>query len=155
MSAGNDLKSILGRISKDIQKQFNAKEMQKIGEFVVTEIKDRTRKGYGVSELGGPEIALDSLSPDYVAKRRKSKLSPFTTPNKSNLTFSGRLLGGLRYKVRDGYARIEPSGKSRDGTPNIKIAEYVSEERPFMTLSKYQLGRLYEFIKKKISTITD
>jgi len=155
VSASADIKKIIERLKKDVQKQFSAKEMQKIGNFVVEEIKGRSRKGYGVAKLGGEEEAFDSLSPDYIARRRKSKLSPFTKPSKSNITFSGKLLGGLRYKARDGYVRIEPTGLSRDGKSNLEVAQHVSETRPFMTLSKYQLGRLYEFIKNKISTITD
>ena len=151
MSAKQDLDSILGKLKKSIIKNFSSREMQKIANFTIQEIKDRSRKGYGVSTLGGSEEAFDSLSPDYIAQRKRMKLSPFTTAKKSNITRSGRMLASLRYKVRDGYARIEPTGNSREGTPNIDIAGYVADQgRPFMTLSKYQLGRLYTFIKKEI-----
>lgn len=151
MSASADIKKIIERLKKDVQKQFNAKQMQKIGNFIVEEIKTRSRKGYGVDRLGGEEEGFDSLSPEYIKQRKKMRLSPFTSPTKSNITRTGRMLGGLRYKARDGSVRVEPSGTSRDGTPNIKIAEYVAEQgRPFMTLSKFQLGKLYVFIKSII-----
>lgn len=151
MSAKQDLASILDKLKKNVIKNFSSREMQKIASFVIQEIKDRSRKGYGVSTLGGSEEAFDSLSPDYIARRKRMKLSPFTTAKKSNITRSGRMLSSLRYKVRDAYALITPTGNSREGVPNVDVAQYVSDQgRPFMTLSKYQLGRLYTFIKKEI-----
>jgi hypothetical protein len=155
MSAQQDLATILGKLKKSIIKNFSSREMQKIASFIIEEIKDRSRKGYGVDKLGGSEEAFDSLSPDYIARRRKMKLSPFTKPSKSNITRSGRMLAGLRYKVRDGDARIEITGTSREGVKNSDIAQYVQDNgRPFMTLSKYQLGRLYTFIEKEIINIS-
>ena len=156
MSAQQDLATILGKLKKNVIKNFSAREMQKIASFIIEEIKDRSRKGYGVDKLGGSEEAFDSLSPDYIAKRRKMKLSPFTSAAKSNITRTGRMLAGLRYKVRDGGARIEITGTSREGVKNSDIAQYVQDNgRPFMTLSKYQLGRLYTFIQKEIINISE
>ena len=150
----NDLTKILAKIKGAIENKFSAREMQKIGEFVAAEIRERSRRGYGVSRLGGPEEQFEPLSERYIAQRRRMKLSPFTSPTRSNITRSGRLLAGLRYTTAKNRVRIVPTGKSREGVSNADIAYYLTEQgRPFLTLSKCQLGRLVESINKRISDI--
>jgi hypothetical protein len=146
-----DLEKIFAKLKKNVKRSFSAREMNKIGNFIVEEIRSRSRAGYGVKTPGGAEKKFKGLNAAYIKQRRRMRLSSFTTPSTSNITRSGRLLAGLRYKTKDGGARIEPSGTSREGVDNTKIAEYLADQgRPFMNLSKYQMDRLLKFIKKEI-----
>jgi len=154
MSAKQDLNKVIANIKKEITKSFNNQQMQKIAAFAMEQIKERSRNGYGVDDLGGTEKKFPALSKGYIEQRKRSKLSPYTSATKSNITFSGRLLASLRFSTRDGAAVIKPTGTSRNGTPNDEVAGYLEDQgRSFLTLSKKQLDKLYEFIRSKIVDI--
>lgn len=154
MSATLDLQKIIEKLKRQLRQSFSPREMQKVGNFVVEEIKSRSRDGKGVSRDGGSEKRFPALSPEYIKQRKRMKLSRFTTSTTSNITRTGRLLGGLRYKASQGSVTIEPTGNSREGTPNIDIAGYLADQgRPFMALSKLQMNRLVKYIEKEIIDI--
>jgi hypothetical protein len=144
----------LQKFSKDIEKRLKVSasrpEMLRLGNFVLNLIKARVRQGFGVSENGGQKEDLKELSRSYKKQRAKLRLSPFTTPTKSNLTRSGRLIGGLRVAVQNGVVIIRPSGTSREGTPNQKVAEYVSKDRPFLFMTKSEVQSAAEYFEKEI-----
>lgn len=155
---------------KNIEDGFTKSKLGKdAGEFVAERIRRRTRLGRG---LEGP---LKPLSPSYKEfrrgnlafftteagvvvpvknPRRKPKLSPNTSPGKSNLTFTGQMLDAIRVisvsigKVTVGFA----PGRSGKLT-NKKVAEYVSKERPFFGLTKAEEAGLQKFISDALRKI--
>jgi hypothetical protein len=94
----------------------------------------------------------------------KPKLGPFGRAAKSNLTLTGQMLESMQIRNGlDGFevyipktSRTTPEGK-RDKLTNKKVAEYVSEDRPFMALTSGELRILRreceEIIKEKIKHI--
>jgi len=169
MSSNNasiELRRFTDRIKKGLLKTISAKEMQNIAEFCIAQIKERSRRGFGVrpKNQGGEEKAFKVLSSSYIQQRKRTKLSPFTSPSKSNVTRSGRMLASLRYKTKDGAARIEPTGNSRDrkdkdgnpvkGIPNQDVAGFLADQgRYFMGLTDKQIKALLKFVDSNIKKI--
>lgn len=118
--------------------------MDDIGGELVEDIKKRTRLGQGVDKSLGrqskfkPLAASTKKSRGYKSKR--GELKGRTTPAKSNLTETGDMLNSLDHKASKGNVTVDVSSKEADK------AEYVSEDRPFMNISKAQDRK----IKKKI-----
>jgi hypothetical protein len=52
--------------------------------------------------------------------------------------------------VQNGVVIIRPSGTSREGTPNQKVAEYVSKDRPFLFMTKDEVQSAAEYFEKEI-----
>ena len=118
----------------------------KIGQYAVDRIKTRTRLGKGVKEFNTPSEKLKPLSRAYIKQRVKdSKLSSQTTPSKSNLTRSGGMLDSLTYKVSGDKVIIGFDKSSAE-----RKAGYVSDERPFLTLSTAEYNGLIRLIRKEV-----
>jgi hypothetical protein len=103
-------------------------------------VKKRTRSGKGSTPQGN-ETNLKPLSPSYIKARQKMNLSPDTSPSKSNLTKSGDMLDDITANVKASNDKINitigfNSAKER------KKAGYVSDERPFMNLTKAEEKQL-------------
>ncbi len=97
------LDDIVKRWDKQLRDSVSARQMKLLGNEAIRLIQERTRRGYGVEKDGGPQRRLKRLSSAYIKQRRRMRLSQFTTPGKSNLTRSGRMLAGLRLvKVQNG-----------------------------------------------------
>lgn len=143
----NDL---VKKIEKELKSSVNKQEMVKLATFILNIIKERVRAGFGVKQNGGNKFKFKPLSSAYKKQRSKESLSPFTSPNKSNLTRKGRLIGGLRVFSRTGVAIIKPSGTSSNGESNEKIAEFVSKVRPFLNMSKDEIKQAIEFFEENI-----
>lgn len=155
MSAALDLKRVINDIQKRLTRSISPQQMNLIGAFVVDEIKDRSRRGFGVYE-GGQEKRFPALSKSYIAARKKTRLSPYTSPSKSNITRTGKLLGSIRYTTATGRILIQPTGGRNDSNwDNAQLAEHLQTKmkRPFMSLSKKQIERLVNFLAVKIFKI--
>lgn len=145
MASGRDITNKIRKAINDaIREMQSPRQMQKIGDEAATIIRRRTLLGYGVAVSGGPRQALKRLADSYVsARRRQAGLSTKTTPQKSNLTRFGFLLDSLVARVRRlGEVEIKPDGTRPDGLTNEKVAEYVSEDRPFLNLSDNEIKQL-------------
>ena len=150
MTARIDLQKFQTDLEKMLKASAGRADMLRLGNYVLDLIKARVRKGYGADKNGGRQKKLKPLSRSYKKQRARLRLSPFTTPTKSNLTRSGRLIGGLRVAVQSGVVIIRPSGSSREGTPNQKVAEYVSKDRPFLFLTKGEIQSAAQYFEKEI-----
>lgn len=126
----------------------------KLAASALDTIRRRTREGYGVARDGASKQKLKRLSAAYIEHRRRSRLSSFTSPAKSNLTFTNDLLGSM-FVRRQGFAdyTISFRGRHRSGISNAKLAEYVSEERPFMHLSKDEDRKLSELSRREFDRL--
>ena len=111
------------------------KALQKISELLRNQIKTRTRLGYGVDD-NGTQSKLKPLAKSTIKSRESKRLSSETSPSTSNLTESGDMLDGMTARVSQytNGTRIEIQLQAKD----LKKAQYVSEDRPFMNLTSQQ-----------------
>ncbi len=126
--------------------------LNELGKFAVDMVKLRTQLGYGVSRPGATRQKLKSLSPGYIAQRRKAKLNENTSATKSNLTKTGQLISSLDVKsASKGGIVIGPTGTRNDGLENAKVAEYVTiNGRPFNNLSDVELKRIKDKVAQDL-----
>lgn len=120
--------------------------LKKIALDLADQVKKRTRSGKGSTETGN-ETNLKPLAPSYVKARSKMKLSPDTSPATSNLTQTGDMLNDITANVTASNDKINitigfNSAKER------KKAGYVSEDRPFMSLTKAEEQQLVDATEK-------
>jgi hypothetical protein len=158
--AKNDPASILQTLSL----KLDIKELSKIGkdktqeyaDFLAEDIKKRTRLGYGVENNGDEKEKFKPLkSSTKESKKRhqaKGQLSEYTSPNKSNLTDTGRMTENIK-----GKGLTPTSGEVFvDGERNKEIAGYHEvgggrlPKRPFLHADRLQIKRLTDFIRKDI-----
>ena len=140
-------------------------------------IYNRTKSGYGVNKEGlDPDQTkrqrLKPLSPGYVQQRRgkvafrkskyghtyplkkgfeKPKLGKFGSPARSNLTFSGQMLEALGFKVSGGniFIRVKATRRPGEDLNNRELSEIVSEERPWLSLTRTE----WRILKKDIEAM--
>ena len=141
---------------KQIRKQVEATlGDNKDFDFLLTEIPNqiekRTRLGKGVSDNGKLEKLKKLTSKQYIDRRKKSNLSPLTSPGKSNLTFTGQMLSAIK-GIRNGTTfTFFFAGTRDDGKTNSQIAQYARENgRHFFALSKSEQNGLQRKISKII-----
>lgn len=135
---------------RDVTKIEN---MRDLGEFASEKIRVRTRLGYG--SVNGQKVKLLPLSTPYINVRRKKQLHSTTSPRKSNLTQTGQMLGSIKsVSVRPAHVKVSPVGLRSGGRlTNSKLAEYVSNLRPFMELTKVEIRQLEQFVSKVLNQI--
>lgn len=127
-----------------MNKAWSKTNLTKISNNTIKSIVDRVRSGMGVKNKS--ETRLKPLSQSYIDQRRKSrKLDSTTSPSKSNLTFSGRMLRSITSKIGTfrmvlGFSNSENKAK----------AGYVSKDRPFFDLTKKEEEKLIEELKKPL-----
>jgi hypothetical protein len=147
-----DLKTVLDRIRRNLSGSITPKQMGVLGRFVVEQIKERSRKGYGTE--GGAEKKFPALSDEYIKQRQRDKrLSPFTSARKSNITRTGRLLASLRYTTNTGRSVIKPTGsRPKSDWTNEELAEHLQNnmDRPFLSLSQKQIRALLKFFEANV-----
>lgn len=132
-------------LQKFLKKQTSKKNLKLVGQEGVKILIERTQgKGQGVEELGGRKQKLKPLAKSTKKRRKSFKgLSPNTTPGRSNLTFTGKLMESISFNTRVKSLRFRITGNK-----NKKIAEYVSKDRPFFNFSKMELSKLLRLYKK-------
>lgn len=146
--------------------------MQLIGEQAAFLIKTRTRLGYGTSEdrVSNKE-KLKKLSDKYIERRRSSRKdvkrrakkgisetgfesinTGLTTPAKSNLTFTGRMLDAIRGKASSSTkATVQIQGDHGDGLSNKDLAKYVAKAgRPFFNLTTLEVKQLSNTLREVV-----
>ena len=131
-------------------KQFyTSKELaNKVADEAIKQIRKRTRLGYGVSN--GRRTRLKPLSEDYKKTRRKMKgLSRDARPNKSNLTLTGDMLDNMEHKLKKKITSMIIT-LGADNALNRDKMEWVSEDRPFMGLTKAELRLLNDLIFEEV-----
>lgn len=140
-----------------LQKKLNAldkslksrKDRFVTGKFIVEMIVKRTRdKGQGVSRTGARTSKLRKVSPGWAIARQKESRHPNAASGReSNLTFKGTMLdsltvlGATKDKFFIGFRTSEQADKAEGNALN---------GRPFMFLSKGEITKTSDFIKKQI-----
>lgn len=144
------LDKFIKKVKETYKLTTTSKSLRSIGKEMCLMIKERSRKGYGVDANETPQRRFKALSPSYIEMRSNARgLSFYTSPRKSNITFSGEMLDSLDVvqTVKE-TVTIAPTGRRPGGEYNSVVARYVSETRPFMYLSKTQSVQLNRFYRK-------
>lgn len=142
-------------------------EMAREGDFnflleeVPRIIKVRTQLGKGVSENGGKLSPLKKLENERYRELRKTsdKLSPNTTPGRSNLTATGQLLesiqgdrSGTEFRFFFNPKRTtDLSGRVSRATNQDIVRGQEAQGRPFFFLAKTELTGLSRKIRDAIT----
>lgn len=151
------LESFFKDLEKGIKQTFYKKTMKEIGEIAIEQIVDRTRDGYGAEKTGAMRRRFKPLSPSYIEyrKRKQNELDGTTAPNKSNLTFTGRMLRSMKIKeVSNNRVSWGPSrDRRKGGVTNEEIARFQEENgRPFNYLSKEDLNKISSYVNKTLQS---
>lgn len=135
-----------------------------IADIMADRIRVRTRLGYGVKQEGAEREKLKKLSSKYIDYRKKNRtsLSQFTTPKRSNLTFSGQLLDSISGRSNSRGIIIYLKNQRDDGKENVDIKNYQEKQgRPFFYLTRTEITnlnreyrqRVYEEMKKRFISL--
>ena len=161
MSIQQQIDSILSRkLRERVDNSLDDKTLNKIGLETKRQIIKRTRLGKGVKYRGGPTFKLADLQDSTIDTRERyeSNLSPFTRPQRSNLTATGQMLDSIDYKILKSSniktveiffkdnRKFELSG-SRSKIQNKDIAKIVAKNgRPFFNLSGFEIAKIRSII---------
>lgn len=151
----SDSKKVAALTVRLVTNSINDEDMSALGKFIARLIKIRTRLGFGVSENGTPKKKLKELSgrpkpykstihQREIAKK-KGELSKETTPIKSNLTMTGRMLDSITIAVSKLKVIVSIPNSSRPDSKatNKEIARYNEEKgRPFFHVSDSEIRQI-------------
>ncbi len=148
-------------LDKGVKGSFTKKAMTAWGLFAIATIVGRSREGRGVSRTGGRErnfLPLSDPPPpksSYVRYRERNRhlLHKSTTPRKSNITFTGKMLDSMKIKevTRNRVTWGPGNQRRKGGVTNAQIAEYLADGgRPFNFLSKKDIDKLVKVVDKAI-----
>lgn len=137
-------------IWQSIQRLGDPRVMKELGDEIRETVQVRTRSGFGLSEEGNREVKFPKLSKDYVKHRNKMKLSPNTTPSKSNLHKSGEMIEGLKVNAKTNKTVI----LNKNQKQNIKL-EYQTSKRSIGTPFRKFMGLSGRDEKKVVSFLLD
>ena len=159
MTLERDLQNVVKNFQKDIKRALSKKEVGQICAFAVDLIVKRTRRGFGVKQSGGNVTRLKALSSSYIKARQsaRSRLSRFTSPSKSNLTFTGQMLSSISVvKTKQSRGQVACTigaspNRRRDGKTNEEIAALVSIDRPFLNLGKTELKEVIKVFQDRLT----
>lgn len=115
--------------------------LDKVAQEAATIVVRRTRLGFGARD--GKKEKLKKLSEGYIKQRKRStELSPFTSPRKSNLTFTGQMLESVHAQ---GHTVRIPKGR------NSRVATYVTEQgRPWFGVTEQERAQLKIFYERLV-----
>lgn len=144
-------KDLEKRLAKLIDDVGDAQVMDKVAKEGAKTVRKRTRRGFGVKETGGPSSKLTKLSDPYKKSRRRLKkqgnLSDETTPARSNLTTSGKMLDNIKGEGKDREARIYIDGQEN----NRKARQQAEAGREFMNLNRAEIKDAIDILEEEIN----
>lgn len=119
------------------------------GQFIVRMIKKRTRKeGRAAKRTGANLSKIKDVSPEWAARRAKLSRHPeAASGRKSNLTFQGTMLNDLSVLGATGSNFFIGFNSEKEAD---KAEGNEARGRPFMYLSKGEITKTEQFIKKQI-----
>lgn len=149
-----DFKKFEINTKKRIQEAATKAMTQEIADEMADTVKTRTRLGYGVQgekqkRLQPLKIPQGQKTSPYVEKRRKDpSLSQYTTPKKSNLTYTGQLLDAIKGAATKLTITLKISGTRSDGMENDTLRGYVEITRPFFKFTKAEKSKVLRLIRQ-------
>lgn len=139
------------RIERSVGQAISPSQMRALALEAIDIIVKRTRLGYGVRRTYGEKERLPSLSARYIDYRRAFKrLSSTTSPRKSNITLTGRLLDSIGIKrVSEGQVVITALGTRPGGLTNADLVGHLENKgRPFLRVSDLEFKQLIRIYRK-------
>lgn len=137
----------------------NREFLKRTARKLAAKIKARTRDGYGTKKFGGVLHKLKPLSPEYIAQRKKKRLSAKTSATKSNLTKSGQMLDAIRGRVKGEAMEIYFTSARRNTTlSNPELAAFHEKgdgvpRRSFINPSRKEIDLVEDEIAQEINEI--
>lgn len=131
---------------KKLSGKINDKEIKnKIANFFLTTIKERTLKGYDVSGE-----AFEEYSPRYSLFRQKKGLPTYLV----DLFFTGSMMASMTYEVNEASIRLffQPT-KDRKGVFNSLKAYWLNQKREFFSLSNDDISNAVNLYEKYIKEV--
>ena len=148
-----DLNDVVKSLQRRFSRALTDKDMRELGTLAANLIRKRTRAGGSVRNTGGNVVKLKRLSDQYknFRNRNSGDLHKTTVPWTSNLTFTGRMLKSIRVtSIKTGIRGKSELIVGPFGGFNIKKAEWVSVDRPFMNLGKTEIKKITDLMAKRI-----
>lgn len=152
---GISLDKFVRNLRRGVGESFAKKKMRAVGELAIELIVKRTRNGFGLRKTGGTNKRLKKLatSTKNYRKANRSKLDSTTSPGKSNLTFTGKMLRSMVVKeVKNRKVTWGPNKRMRkDGLTNEELGKIVADNgRPFNYLSKTEIKKMITLMDKQL-----
>lgn len=146
----SDFKKVGVKLEKLFSNLIPRKEWEGLGSYARDLIVKRTRGGSGVARPEGKSTKLKTLSSDYKRRRQQlrasGKLSGQTSPGKSNLTKSGKMLDNITVTpIKDGVNLQFANRKLSERADAV-----TKKGRPFFNLSASELKKVNKLIKDAI-----
>ena len=136
------------KIEKILKGAQSARTMDRVAKRAAKLIKDRTRRGRGVD---GRKLKRLKESTIKNRRRAKGKLSPKTSPEKSNLTFTGQMLDAIRGRGFIRKITIFFRESRRDKKTNSEIAIFNElKGRLFFGLNKKEINKITKNLSRDI-----
>lgn len=165
MPVNKDLLDLRKRTERLFKQVTSRKNLNIIGQLTVDIIYKRVKAGKGVDDdtLGSADRAtnrfpeqtkLDDLSETYINFRKKNRpRGKFASVRRSNLTYTGQMLEALGFRRVGTGVEINIKETFRYDTEltNRMVAEFASEKRPFLALTKKE----FKIIEDKVRQIID
>ena len=148
----NFTRNFTKNLNQAIRKSFDDPYLNSIGRQIVNQVQVRTRAGFGVRQNNARQQRLKALSREYIEARRFARklgiLNSSTSPNRSNLTFSGNMLESINHRLRRGGLTFGFSNKLAEETAE----EVQSRGRPFFNLSSTEIRKLTRQFNTRLRT---
>lgn len=161
MASDNDFEKELQDFADKVNKALNylvePKSLRSLGAKEAEVIKRRTRLGYGVPEDGGPKDKFanlkDSTKLSRKYKGRQGKLSDQTSPNKSNLTSTGKMIDSIVSKVEDRTTVITIEGDRKSIAAYHQAGTSRMRKRRFLGLAAEDIQQIKAFMQDRLNQI--
>lgn len=139
--------SVERAFSKIIAQINSPEQMRKLGGFVITTIRTRTRgQKLGVSRPGGNPARLRRVTDKYAKWRERQRRHPeAATGRSSNLTFSGKMLDSMIIKRA---TRQELFIGFRNQRESDKSVWQEEQGRRFLVLSAKEIKDCAAYVKQ-------
>lgn len=154
MSTADDFKKFQQNVEKALKEFTSNQNMKELGDFEAALVKRRSRLGFGVPKDLGPKAKFEKLSPVTVAARKRKKLAAETSPGKSNLTETGKLLNDLVSRVTGQEVTIGHTDKRNQRIGGYHQVGGVNSKGVVLPQRRY-LGLAKEDVKQITANLQD
>ena len=160
MSLERDLEREIKKKYKKAKKRI----LNKLGNFVVQMILDRTRVDHRrVGIAGGNRVKIEPLKQSTISRRRRvAGLHPSTSPETSNLTMKGDMLNSLTFNTVPSGDNFKLTVYFNDPKMSFRADVLIAgsdkmKPRPFMDIGRTELKKIEklaeELIQKEIDKL--
>ncbi len=144
----------LHKIEKDF---YKPSKFKLLADFIADRVRARTRRGYGVPVFGKGKEKLAPLKKSTIKARERMKangqLSSETSPRRSNLTMTGKMLDDLYTKVVNNTVKIK--FKTNYSEQKAKWAGEGSSNRAKREFRNLSSPELKDFMRRVKNILTE